>query len=75
MARLVNSTVENDYRVGNTNIPVYGYCIEGDNYEEAYALAKQLFERDISRHMEELERHTTNREETFEEWFTRMNNR
>lgn len=35
------------------NIPVYAYGIEADTYEEAYALAKEMFNEDLNRDVEE----------------------
>ena len=32
--------------IDGNKIPVYAYSIEADSYEEAYAMAKNLFDRD-----------------------------
>lgn len=49
------------------NVPVYAYGIEADTYEEAEALAKQMFRRDYNA---DIERALRNREEDNGNYFT-----
>lgn len=34
-------------------IPYYGYGVDADTYEEAYAIAKRMFNEDLNRDVEE----------------------
>ena len=35
--------------IDGNKVPVYAYGIEADNYEEAYIMAKSLFDRDYEK--------------------------
>lgn len=74
MARLVNSN-EEIFNCDGMVIPVNCYCIESDNYNEAYALARELYEADLRESMARTRDRDNSHTESFDEWFARMNSR
>ena len=69
MARVIrNEKFEENTILGN--VPVYAYGIEADTYEEAEALAKQMFRRDYNADLERALREARNREEDNGNYFT-----
>ena len=57
MARIItNEQFYHDYE--GRNIPVWGYGVEADTYEEAKALAERAFNRDLTEYLENIEEQT-----------------